>query len=1092
MHEVLKSGGKILFIQGYYRFPTIHQEHVVFVAEDDLWTVETNGGIARRLTSNLGEVSHPFLSPDGKYLAFTGREEGPAEVFVMPALGGPSKRLTYLSTQNAIVNWKPDNQTIIFSSNAKLPFSRSFQLFEVSRNGGISRPMPYGSARNISYGKGGGVVLGRFTADPARWKRYRGGTAGIIWIDPNNTGEFQQLIDLDGNLASPMWVGDRIFFLSDHQGIGNLYSCLPNGEDLQCHTNHQEFYARYASTDGNRIVYHAGADLYVYDPCENKNQLITIDFRTPRIQRNRKFVDTARYFEDYDLDPQNHSVLIVSRGKSFTMGNWEGAITQHGKPDGIRYRLTRWLRDGLRLVCVSDENGEESLEIHYVHEQKPPEKLEGLDIGRPVSLDVSPKEDLVILTNHRFELLLIDLKSKNVTLLDRSSYGRVSGVSWSPDGKWVAYGLSCTQQTSSIKICQIDSRNVYQVTKPILRDINPSFDPDGKFLYFLSYRDFSPVYDNLHFDLGFPRGMRPFLITLQADQRSPFIAELKPLIEPEENKGEDNCEDNENADQLDEPNSGQEQKEKEGDQLVRIDLEGITDRVVAFPVSEERYGQIAGIKNKVYFTVFPIPGSEDKSRLEMYDLEKHEKETISNDVSSFKVSNDYKILAYRSADKLRIIKAGEKPPDKGGTTRVGGWINLNRIKVSVDPDAERRQMYREAWRLQREHFWVEDMSGVNWNLVYDRYLPLLDRVTTRSEFSDLMWEMQGELGTSHAYESGGDYRPNPHKYGQGFLGAELRYDQSDQTYQILRIPQGDSWLEGKDSPLNSPGINIRVGDKLIAINGRKFDLDTSPDQILVNHADSEIMLTVKTDDSDDPTRTVSVKAIGDERSVYYRQWVTRNRKTVHTKTKGKVGYVHIPDMGVNGYAEFHRSYLSEINCSALIVDIRCNGGGHVSQLILEKLARKRIGYNLQRWGAPTPYPRGSVLGPIVAVTDELAGSDGDIFSHCFKLMKLGTLIGKRTWGGVIGISPRYALVDGSKTTQPEYSFWFQDVEWGVENYGTDPDIEVDIKPQDYMQNEDPQLDKAIDEILVQLEENPPKHPDFGNKPDLSFPLSLSP
>ena len=1073
-------------IQGYYRFPTIHENQVVFVAEDDLWTVEVSGGIARRLTSNLGEVSHPLISPDGKYLAFTGREEGPAEVFVMPTLGGPSKRLTYLGTHNTVVNWKPDNQTIIFASNAKLPFTRSFQLFEINQNGGISQPMPYGSARNISYGRDGGIVLGRFTADPARWKRYRGGTTGVIWIDPEHTGEFQKLINLDGNLASPMWVENRIFFLSDHQGIGNLYSCLPDGEDLQRHTSHQEFYTRYASTDGNRIVYHMGADLYVYDPRDNKDQLIAIDFRTPRIQRNRKFVDTARYFEDYDLGPQNTSVLIVSRGKSFAMGNWEGAVTQHGEPDGVRYRLTRWLKDGHRLVCISDENGEEFLEIRYANEQKPPEKLGGLDIGRPVSLDVSPKDDLVVLTNHRFELVLIDLESKKMTLLDRSNYNRINGVSWSPDGKWIAYSLACTQQTSSIKICQIDSGKTHQVTEPILRDINPSFDPEGKFLYFLSYRDFSPVYDNLHFDLGFPRGMRPFLITLQANQRSPFIAEPKPLVEPEENKEEDSCKEDENVDQMVEQHNGQEQKEKADDQLVQIDLEGIMDRVVAFPVSEGRYGQIAGIKNKVYFTALPIPGSEEKSRLEMYDLEKHEKETIASDVSGFKVSSNYKILAYRSADKLRIIKAGEKAPDKGESTRVGGWINLSRIKVSVDPGAERRQMYREAWRLQREHFWVEDMSGVDWDFVYDRYLPLLDRITTRSEFSDLMWEMQGELGTSHAYESGGDYRANPHNYGQGFLGAEFRYDASDQTYEILRILQGDSWSEGKDSPLNSPGINVRVGDKLMAVNGRKFDQEISPEQLLVNQAGSEITLTVKTGDPENPTRTVSIKSIGDERSVYYRQWVAQNRKTVYTKTEGKVGYVHIPDMGVNGYAEFYRSYLSEINCSALIVDVRCNGGGHVSQLILETLARKRIGYNLQRWGAPTPYPGGSLLGPIVAITDELAGSDGDIFSHCFKLMKLGTLIGKRTWGGVIGISPRYTLVDGSKTTQPEYSFWFQDVDWGVENYGTDPDIEIDITPQDHMRNEDPQLNKAIEEILVQLEENPPKFPDFGNKPDLSF------
>jgi tricorn protease len=394
-------------------------------------------------------------------------------------------------------------------------------------------------------------------------------------------------------------------------------------------------------------------------------------------------------------------------------------------------------------------------------------------------------------------------------------------------------------------------------------------------------------------------------------------------------------------------------------------------------------------------------------------------------------------------------------------------------------------MYREAWRLQRDHFWTETMSGVEWEKVYQRYLPLLERVAVRSEFSDLMWEMQGELGTSHAYEFGGDYRVSP-DYAQGFLGADLQYDAKAKGYRVTHICYGDPWIPDGDSPFNRPGVNVRQGDVLLAIGGRPITMDVTPGHLLVNLARQEIEITVR-DHKTRKARTVTVCALGGEQSVRYRDWVNHNRAYVHKKTKNQTGYVHIPDMMGLGYAEFHRGWLAEMRYPSLIVDVRFNRGGHVSGLILEKLARRRIAYDIPRWGSPSPYPYDSVLGPIVALTDECAGSDGDIFSHAFKLMKLGKLIGKRTWGGVIGITVNSVFVDSGLTTQPEFSFWFDDVGWGVENYGTDPDIEVDFPPQAYARKEDPQLDAAIAEILAQMRKNPPTLPEFGSRPCLALP-----
>lgn len=1076
---------------GYYRFPTIHDDNVVFVAEDDLWTVSAEGGLARRLTPNLGEVSHPCLSPDGEFIAFTGREEGHAEVYLMSALGGAEKRLTYLGANSQVVNWNPDGKSILFTTNACRPFRRRYMLHSIDRDGGLDKPLPIGAGRNISYGPSNGVVIGRNTTDLARWKRYRGGTAGVVWIDVDGSDEFKQLIQLDGNMASPMWVGDRIFFLSDHEGIGNLYSCTPGGKELRRYTDHGEYYLRNASTDGKRIVAHAGAELYLYDPESDEERKIEIDFHSPKVQRNRKFVDSAKYLESYSLHPKGHSVAITSRGKPFTMGNWEKAVVQHGEPDGVRYRLTQWLNDGERLVTVSDVDGEEALEIHSVtlasDASQDIERLEGLDIGKPVELVVSPEADEVVLSNHRFELIHVDLETKESHVLDKSRYSRIAGIDWSPDGKWVAYGISLTAKTTSIKLCKIETEETWETTKPVLRDVKPAFDPEGKYLYFLSYREFNPVHDNLHFDLNFPRGMIPCLITLQEDLASPFVPEPKPLAKEDKEEEEDE-EKNDNSEE-------DSNNEEEEDELIEIDLERIDNRVLAFPVSEGRYGQIDGIKGKALFTSFPVKGSlgqsgkNECSTLEMYDFEKQKKETIVSKVDNFQIGPDRKTLIYRTGGKLRVMKAGEKSDEKKakkGPGRESGWIDLARIKVSVDRELEWKQMYREAWRLMREHFWTPDMSNVDWELVYDRYEKLLPRITTRSEFSDLMWEMQGELGTSHAYEMGGDYRSSPH-YAQGFLGADFEYDEDEDCYRIKHIVEGDVWKEGKDSPLNAPGINIDEGDKLIAVGRRRLSKTLTPNELLVNQAGREVTLTFATDDEEEPTRTVTVKALGNETPARYREWVQNNRDKVHEQTDGRAGYVHVPDMGAEGYAEFHRYYLAEVHHDALIVDVRCNGGGNVSQLILEKLARERVAYDLPRWGEAMPYPSDSVLGPIVGLNDEFAGSDGDIFSHCFKLMNLGVLIGKRTWGGVIGISSRYSLVDGSTTTQPEYSFWFKDVGWGLENYGTEPDIEVEFKPQDYAQEKDPQLDRAIKEVLKQLEENPPEKPDFSDKPDLSLP-----
>lgn len=1063
-------------IRGYYRWPTLHEDNIIFCAEEDLWSVSVKGGVARRLTANRGEVTHPFFSPDGKYVAFIGREEGHTEVYLMPSDGGPSKRMTYLGSDVIVCGWSLDGKSIIFASNVAQPFMRLFYLYSVDIKGSEPKKLPYGPARTISFGPDGGVVIGRNTGDPATWKRYRGGTAGEIWIDEKGNGRFKKLIELKGNMANPMWIGDRIYFLCDHEGIGNLYSCLPSGRDLKKHTEHKDFYARNAATDGKRIVYHCGADIFIFSPDTEKSDKVQISHYTPQVQRNRKFVNTEKYLEDYEPSPDGARISLISRGRSFTMGNWEGGVLRQGVQDGVRYRLTRWLNDKKRAVLVSDAENEEKLEIHYLDGAKAPKRFKKIDIGRVVELSVSPTRDEVILTNHRQEIMWIDLTTGKSKVIDKSKYGPmgISEFDFSPDGKWVAYGFRVSRRVRIIKICKIETNEKWEVTDRVLDDFAPAFDPKGKYLYLLSRRVFKPVEDNIHFSLNFAKGIKPYLITLRKDLPSPFVPEPKGFSEEKEEK-------------------------KKKEVTVDIDFDGIKERIAPFPINEGIYGKIEAIKDKVIYTSYPVAEAEEeeisstqpdaKASIKMYDLKKREEATLIEKATSFKLSRDGSTMVYREKNRLRAIKAGEKlekeKKEKKEPGRESGWLDLNRVKISIDPISEWRQMFCEAWRLQRDNFWTEDISGIDWDEVFKRYYPLAERVASRSELSDLLWELQGELGTSHAYEFGGDYREKP-EYRLGFLGADLVYDKKHNAYRFEHIVKGDPWDDKNSPPLMRPGVNVEEGMLLIAIGGQKLGREISPNELLVNQADTEIELTVANKDGSSP-RTVCVKTLKEERSIRYREWVEKNREYVHKVTKEKVGYVHIPDMQHRGYAEFDRYFLVELDRQGLVVDVRFNRGGYVSQLLLEKLARKRIGYDLTRWGQPNPYPDEAPFGPIIALTNECAGSDGDIFSHSFKLMKLGKLIGRRTWGGVIGIWPRHLLVDKTITTQPEFSFWFKDVGWGVENYGTDPDIEVDITPQDYVKGKDTQLERAIKEVIDEIKKKPPKLPKFDKKPRLSLP-----
>jgi tricorn protease len=1069
---------------GYYRDPTVFEDQLAFVCEQDLWTSPLEGGVARRLTVGAGLSRFPCFSPDGAWIAFTGTEEGCEEVYVIPSQGGVPRRLTFLGGSSChVVGWT-SAQEVLFAASAGAPFQLR-SIYKLGLSGEAPQHLPLGPANfyHPAFQAPTGAVLQRHGYGYAAWKRYRGGTAGELWIDRQGEGAFEKLLTLEGNVLRPFWLKDRVYFLSDHEGHGNVYSCSLEGEAILRHTHHQDFYARSLQTNGRHLVYSAGGKLWSYDCQHQQGAPIELQHFSSKPFTHRAFACPQEHVTSFALNPEGNYLSLTTRGRLFRASSHKGPVFQHGIRDGVRYRLACWLYRGNRIVVVRDNGLEEVLEVYDEAGLTPLQTLTGLDWGRILEVKASPQADALLLTNHRHELCYVNLETQAFRVIDRSPCGEIEGFAWSPDGAWVAYGVYVTHKISVIRLHHLaegKEGTTVDVTSPLGVDGTPSFDPEGKYLYFLSSRTFHPAWDALTFDLGFAKAIKPYVLTLQKETLSPFVP---PLVEAEEPEREEKAEEKEEG-----------AVEAKASKLLTVDLEGIQQRIQEFPIPEGRYAQIEGLpKGKVLFLEFPVfdherdaeEEEEDNEKpthhagkLSVYDFHTLKHETLLTDVQHFGLSENKLHLVYCTDKRLRVLKAGEKPEESDTSYKAGGWFDWSRVRLSISPPQEWSHMFDEAWRLQKELFWTKTMSHVDWEAVYQRYRPLVETVATQEELIDLIADMQGELGSSHAYVWALHAATGP-SYTGGQLGASFTFDPTVQAYRICHFAQGDPWSTTHGSPLLKPGINLREGDLLWAIAGQELSASNPPEKALVHQANHLLPLWVS-DGAGQNKRMVYVTPLASIEALVYRDWVEKNRRYVHEKTQGRVGYLHIPDMSLQGFAEFHRGYLAEHHREGLVVDVRFNRGGVISGLLLEKLARKRLGFDQTRWIGKVFYPIESPAGPMVALCNEYTASDGDMFSHSFKKMGLGPLIGKRTWGGVIGIFPRHPLLDGSMTSQPEYAFWFHDAGWSIENYGAEPDIVVEISPQDYQEQRDPQLDRGIAEVMQRLAEDSPSDGSGGS------------
>jgi tricorn protease len=1050
---------------GYLRYPHIHGDLVTFVAEDDVWLAPADGGRAWRLSSDSVAVANPRFSRDGAAVAWTSWQHGDPEAYVADTAGAAATRLTYWNDpKTQVAGWTPDGEVIVVSATGQ--FAAEYpRAFAVPAAGGPARRLPYGPVADLAIEAEATALLTGRSGDPAHWKRYRGGTAGRLWTATPADPLFSRVLDgLTSQLSSPMIIAGRLFFLSDHEGTGNIYSVALDGTDLRGHTEHEGYYARNATTDGTRIVYHVAGEIWILDSPAAAPRVLELTLASPARARAPRLVSAADHLGALDCDKTGQASVVEVRGTVHWLAHKDGPSRALWVDPRARARMPRVLGEG-KVAWVTDAGGPDAIEIAALEgEPRFVRHAEG-SVGSVTSLAPSPDGATIAAAARDGRLFLVDAESGQVTELAHGDDGEVSGLSWSPDSAWLAWSEPGPQPLTRIRLARVADGSVTDVTDGRFSDSEPVFTADGLYLAFLSRRTFDPVYDSHAFDLAFPYGARPYLVTLAATTPSPFgpLSGGRPLGEP-------SSEDSERA-------------------VVTVDIAGIAARVVAVPVAEANYSSLYPVKGGLAWLRAPVAGvlgdgdpepggDRPRAALERFGLRKREVTELADEVDWFVASGDGTRLVVRDGAELRVLPAERKP--NGGSTDDIVTVDLSRARFTADPDALWRHAYLEAGRLVRRDFWREDMSGIDWDGVQDRYRPLLDRVRGAGDFSDLLWEVFGELGTSHAYviPPGASFRGDGDdpSGAVGHLGADVSRDDAGR-WIIDRVLPGESSDPRARSPLEAPGAVVGAGDEIVAVDGLPVDPAAGPWPLLAGGAKKPVELTVRSG-AGAPTRGAVIVPLRSDRRLRYQDWVAGRRRATRELSDDRIGYLHVPDMMGGGWADFNRDLHAEMLHEAVVVDVRGNRGGHISELVIEQLSRRIIGWDAARYIRPESYPTTAPRGPVVTLTDEFAGSDGDIVTAAIKSLGVGPVVGARTWGGVIGIDglPGLELVDGTHITVPRYAFAFNAYGWGVENHGVDPDVEVLITPDDWEAGRDPQLEAGVRLALDALAKTPAASP----------------
>ncbi len=1056
------------------------------MTDDDVWLSSVGRGEAWRLGVGPATVRNPRLSGDGATVAWASNAGGPTEIWVASVAGGDARRLTWWGDDaTSLLGWLRDGRLVAATANGGWhPWDQWAWALPV--DGGAAERLPWGPVSALSESSRGRLVLGvdQQLSRGFAWKRYRGGTAAKLWIEEGD--HFRRLsAELDGQLEDPQWWGDRVVFLSDHEGWGNVYSVLPDGSDLRRHSDHADAYARSARTDGERLVYSCAGDLFLLDSLTALSEPAPLEIRLTSARRGRtpRPLDVVGAIRGIEPDRTGRASAVVVRGAAVWLTHRDGPARVLAPGGAVRARLAAPLGES-HVVWVSDEGGADGLEVVPVAGGDT-RRLAAGELWVVDDLAASPDGAWVATAGADGAVRLTDVGSGETREVDRSRHDAARHLSWSPDAKWLAWSHAGANDPDGvghlcqIRLVEVGTGTVFEATPLRFADTEPVWTLDGLYLGFLSRRVFDPVYDQVRFDLGFPAATRPYLLRLR--EGAPVPLSPDPAGRP---VAADDTGATATADATADATAG-----ATGPATVVVDADGLADRLVDLPVAAGRLTDLSPTRHGLVWLEHPStgelgegrvdPDDRPKAKLVHLDLRTGRVDTLVDAVDEAAVSGDGERLVVRCEGSVKVLPADRKAAEDGNDTVE---VDLNRILLTVDPAAEWPQMFEEAARLQRHLYWIEDMGGLDWDGVVARYRPLADRISTRDELTDLVWELHGELGTSHAYAMRPEV-PIPPSERQGYLGVDLTAD--GEVWRISAIPTSEPSVRRARSPLGAAGA--RVGDVIETVAGQPVDSGTGPGPLLVGAADRIVEVGLRAENGEG--RTVAVKALPNEMELRYHAWVSANRSIVRERSGGRLGYVHVPNMMSFGWAELQRDLRLEAGRDGLVVDLRHNGGGHTSELVLERLSSRVAAWDKPRGFEPSRYPLDGPRGAMVALIDQAAGSDGDIAAAGFRQRGLGPLIGTRTWGGVVGIDGRYDLVDGGHVTQPRYAFWFVGgVGWSVEGHGVDPDIEVPFPPHDRAAGRDPQLETAIASALSALEQQQPAQPpSLEDRPSRSLP-----
>jgi len=1067
------------------RFPDIHGDQVAFVYAGDIWTAPADGGRARHLTTHPGLELFPKFSPDGKWIAFTGQYEGDEQVYVIPTEGGIPRQLTFYPANgplpprwgydNQVYGWSPDGKSVLFRSMRQGWDLTDTRLYLVDVDGGLPRPlpMPVSGAGDLSP-DGKKAVYTPLTRDFRSWKRYQGGWAQDLWIFDLQSDETTRVTDNPRTDRDPMWIGDKIYFASDRDGTLNLYSFDIASGATQELTHSKTWDVRWPSDDGvGRIVYELGGELSIYDIASGQSHAIAIDVPTDSLPTRPEHISVADDVEDFNLSPDGKRALFVARGDVYTVPIEHGPVRNLTQSSGVHDRDAVWAPDGAKIAYISDASGEEEIyTIDQAGEAKPEQLTDSLAV-RLDGITWSPDSEKISFSDKDGKVYVLTVATRKLQQIADSPSRFSDDQVWSPDSAYLAFSLPEPTGFSSLYIWSAADGQTRRVTGPLWNEFGPSWDPAGKYLFYLADHGFAPQIGSFEFNYVADRetGIYALALTKEGpDLFPPRSDEVKVTAPGDEGdkamaeKDEKKAKAGKGKDETAKAEGAEAKKVQ-----VTIDFDGLADRVIRVPVDFENYAGVVALEGSLLYAqgdpfYYGRPGPSGGLQLKLFSLEDREAKDFADHVSGVAVSEDGSkvLLQQRGGYKLYDTKPGGEPKP----------VSTDGLETTVDPKAEWAEIFDEVWRRYRDYFYVPNMNGYDWQALHDRYATLLQYVGHRSDLNYVISEMIAELNNSHAYITGGDW-DMPKRPDVALPGAWFELDPAAGRYRISRILHGQEEEPKYRSPMDEVGIDLHVGDYVLAIDGKNLGAKDNPYRMLRYKADRPVELTVNSKPTADGARKVTFDPITDESELIYLAMVTENREKVEKATGGRVGYIHIPDMGSDGIWEWLKYFYGQIRKDGLIIDVRDNGGGNVSQMIIERLSRQLLALGWARNNDfPTTYPGTVFRGHLVCLINQGSASDGDIFPAMFKQAGLGPLIGKRTWGGVTGITSHGPLIDGGIVFVPEYGFLSKEGKWTIEGWGVEPDIEVENDPKSVIEGKDPQLEKGIEVIMKEIQEDP--------------------